>query len=295
MSMGQETRWTADGGSRCERDEAMRLRAIGVFDSGVGGLTVLKAIQARLPHERTVYLGDTARVPYGQRSAEVVIRYSADNARFLLGQDIKILVVACNTASALALASLREWLDIPVIGVIEPGARAAIAASQSGRIGVIGTRATVQSEAYQRALRDLRRDVDLCAVACPLFVPLAEEGWVDGDIARAVASRHLAAFEGFEMDTLVLGCTHYPLLKGAIAEVVGGRVTLVDSAEATALAVERLLCERGWDAPEGDGDASANRHRCFVTDQPEIFASVGARFLGRALPVVERVRLAEQA
>ena len=292
MSMGQETRRGEEKGGR---DEAMRRRAIGVFASGVGGLTVLKAIQARLPCERTVYLGDTARVPYGQRSAEVVIRYSADNARFLLGQDIKILVVACNTASALALASLRASLDIPVIGVIEPGARAAIAASQSGRIGVIGTRATVQSEAYQRALRGLRRDVELCAVACPLFVPLAEEGWVEGDIARAVAARHLSAFAGFEMDALVLGCTHYPLLKGAIAEVVGSGVALVDSAEATAEAVEALLHERGWAAPAGEAGEMAARHRCFVTDQPEIFAAVGARFLGRSLPVVERVRLSEWA
>lgn len=273
-------------------DQAMRLKAIGVFDSGVGGLTVLKAIHARLPHERTAYLGDTARVPYGQRSPEVVIRYCIDNARFLLEQDLKMLVVACNTASAIALDVLREMIDIPVIGVIEPGAEAAIAATKGGRIGIIGTRGTVKSEAYQVALRKARGDVALRAIACPLFVPLAEEGWTHGAIARQIAARYLDGFAGFDMDTLVLGCTHYPLIRDAIAEVLGAGVTLVDSAEATAQAAANLLAARGWSAPS-PAATDAPRHRCFVTDQPELFAEVGARFLGRPLPEVERVRFPE--
>lgn len=268
---------------------AMRRKAIGVFDSGVGGLTVLKAIHARLPGERTAYLGDTARVPYGPRSPEVVIRYCIDNARFLLKQDLKLIVVACNTASALALGVLRKMLDIPVIGVIEPGAAAAIAATQSGRIGIIGTRGTVKSGAYQSALRKVRGDIELRAVACPLFVPLAEEGWTDGAIAREIAARYLDGFADFDMDTLVLGCTHYPLLSGAIAEVLGPGVALVDSAEATAQAVQELLEGRGWSSPPLSAAEAPLRHLCFVTDQPKLFAEVGARFLGRPLPEVERI------
>lgn len=274
-------------------EQAMRRKAIGVFDSGVGGLTVLKAIHAHLPSERTAYLGDTARVPYGPRSPEVVIRYCIDNARFLLKQDLKLLVIACNTASAMALGALREMLDIPVLGVIEPGAEAAIAATQSGRIGIIGTRGTVKSNAYQSALRKACDGVELRAIACPLFVPLAEEGWTDGAIARQIAARYLDGFAGFDMDTLVLGCTHYPLLSQAIADVLGSGVALVDSAEATAQAVGRLLAERGWTAPCPSTATSLPRHLCFVTDQPDLFAEVGERFLGRPLPEVEQIRFPE--
>ncbi|MDR0965429.1 MAG: glutamate racemase [Myxococcales bacterium] len=264
----------------------MGRKAIGVFDSGVGGLTVLKAIHARLPHERTAYLGDTARVPYGSRSPEVVIRYCIDNARFLLRQDLKLLVVACNTASAVALGVLRKMLDIPVLGVIEPGARAAIAATKNGRVGIIGTHGTVKSGAYQSALRRRRGNIELRAMPCPLLVPLAEEGWIDGDIARLIAARYLANFDGFDMDTLVLGCTHYPLLREAIRGVLGEGVTLIDSAEVMAEEVEELLTHRGWRAPVLDPPP---HHHYFVTDRPELFAEVGARFLGKPLPDVERI------
>jgi glutamate racemase len=262
----------------------MNEKAIGVFDSGVGGLTVLKALRLRLPFESTVYLGDTARVPYGTKSAEVVTRYSLANARFLMRQEIKLLVVACNTASARSLGALREQLPIPVVGVIEPGATAAALVTR-GRVGVIGTPGTISSGAYQAALARHRPDAVLLARACPLFVPLAEEGWTEGEVVDLVARRYLRDFATFEADTLVLGCTHYPLLKQAIARAVGEQVRLVDSAEATAEAVEALLAAHGLAAPAG----APVQHRCFVTDLPERFAEVGARFLERPIERAELV------
>jgi glutamate racemase len=262
-------------------------RAIGVFDSGVGGLTVLKALMERLPHESTLYLGDTARVPYGTKSAEVVTRYSLKNAEFLISREIKLLVVACNTASAAALPQLSKELNVPVLGVIEPGAQAAAALSRTGHIGVIGTPGTIRSGAYQRALEAARPGVTVKGKPCPLFVPLAEEGWLHGDVPRLVAREYLAEFAHNGVDTLVLGCTHYPLLKDAIAEVVGDRVKLVDSAEATAAAAAALLETRGMLAPAGPG----TQHRYFVTDVPDRFVEVGARFLGRRIDSAEQVDL----
>lgn len=260
-------------------------RAIGVFDSGVGGLTVLKALMARLPTESTVYLGDTARVPYGTKSGEVVTRYSLRNADFLVEQGIKLLVVACNTASAVALPALSEALDVPVLGVIEPGAREAVARSRGGGIGVIGTPGTIRSGAYQRALAQARPGVQVQAKACPLFVPLAEEGWVTGAVPREVARTYLAELAGSGIDTLVLGCTHYPLLREVIAEALGPSVTLVDSAEATAEAAALLLEERG----ERAQGTEAPRHSYFVTDVPERFVEIAARFLGRPVAAAEQV------
>ena len=262
----------------------MNQKAIGVFDSGVGGLTVLKALMDRLPGESTVYLGDTARLPYGTKSPEVVTRYSLASARFLMQQEIKLLVVACNTASSVSLPALHEELSIPVLGVIEPGARAAAQAS-AGRIGIIGTPGTIASGAYQAALQERRPGLFLEARACPLFVPLAEEGWVEGEVVEAVARKYLADFAPAHIDTLVLGCTHYPLLKGAIARVMGEKVALVDSAEATAESVAALLAEKGLLAPAG----ARVLHRYFVTDLPERFAEVGARFLKRPIEKAELV------
>ncbi len=254
---------------------------IGIFDSGVGGLTVQRAILEALPGLDTVYLGDTARVPYGTKSPEVVTQYSLRNARLLVRQDVDMLVVACNTASAVALPALRHEFDVPVLGVVEPGARAAVRATRSGRVGVIGTPSTVASGAYQRALDAARPGLEVVARACPLFVPLAEEGWTDAgdDVVEAVARRYLAPFAAAGVDTLVLGCTHYPLLKGAIARVLPG-VTLVDSAEAIAAEVAVQL------APAPGRRAE---HRFFVTDTPDRFLAVAERFLGRPVARAEQV------
>lgn len=264
---------------------------IGVFDSGVGGLTVLKALLKRLPNEHTIYLGDTARVPYGTKSAEVVTRYSVKNADFLVSRGVKLLVVACNTASAVALPALRARLSIPVIGVIDPGAEAAARRTKSGRVGVIGTQGTIRSGAYQRALLAARPDAEVQVQPCPMFVPLAEEGWLEGEVPRLVAREYLSRFraEGTEepIDTLVLGCTHYPLLAEVIAEVVGPGVSLVDSAEATADAVQSLLTASGQLAA-ASGSAE---HAFFTTDAPERFVEVGARFLGQAISRAEQLDL----
>lgn len=261
--------------------------AIGVFDSGVGGLTVLKALIERLPMESTVYLGDTARVPYGTKSGEVVTRYSLKNAELLLEHGIKLLVVACNTASAVALPALREKLPIPVIGVIEPGAAAAVAKTRTGQVAVIGTPGTIRSGAYQRALMSHRKDLSVTVKACPMFVPLAEEGWTSGEVPRLVAQEYLTGFVTPGIDTLVLGCTHYPLLAGVIAEIVGPQVTLIDSAQATAQHVAQVLGERDLLKTQL---ATVERH-FFVTDVPERFVEVGARFLGRPLSGARQVDL----
>ena len=248
------------------------MATIGIFDSGVGGLTVQRAVLEALPDVDTVYLGDTARVPYGTKSAETVTLYSLRNARVLLDQGIDLLVVACNTASAVALPALRAALPVPVLGVVEPGARAAARATRTGRVGVIGTPGTVASGAYQRAIAATRPGAVVVARACPLFVPLAEEGWTDPDdeIVRGVVHRYLAPLRGEAIDTLVLGCTHYPLLRAAIAAELPG-VALVDSAETVAAEVRALL----------PGARGQGRHRFFVTDTPERFLAVAGRFLGR--------------
>ena len=257
------------------------MATIGIFDSGVGGLTVQKAIIEHLPGLDTVYLGDTARVPYGTKSPEVVTQYSLRNARFLLEAGIDLLVVACNTASAVALPALRAELPVPVLGVVEPGARAAARASESGRIGVVGTEGTVASGAYQRAIREARPGAEVVSRACPLLVPLAEEGWTEpGDeIVRAVVRRYLAPLAEAHIDALVLGCTHYPLLRGAIAAELPG-VALVDSGEAIAGEVEARV---GASADPGGA------HRFFVTDTPARFLRVARRFLGTDVASAEQV------
>lgn len=258
-------------------------RAIGVFDSGVGGLTVLSALFRHLPEEGLVYLGDTARVPYGTRSPEVVVRYALNNARTLLSKaELKLLVVACNTASAVALEALREALPIPVVGVIEPGARAALSATRGGTIAVLGTAGTVRSEAYPKALRRLGHEGEVVGRACPLLVPLVEEGWTSGEVVDRILDRYLEDLPA-DTDTAVLGCTHYPLLRDAIAEAFarrrGGPVTVVDGAEVTALEVKALLDEAGRRAEE-----EAPVRRFFVTDAPEQMAALAPRFLGQEIP-----------
>jgi len=259
---------------------------IGIFDSGVGGLTVYRAIHEQCPEEDLIYLGDTARLPYGTKSKETVVRYSMKNVEFLLQRGIKLLVIACNTASALALDEIREAVDIPVIGVVEPGAQAAAETTRGGAIGVIATESTISSGAYDRAIRALRPNARISSRACPLFVPLAEEGWIDNLVAHEAARLYLEPFRFEGIDTLVLGCTHYPLLRDTIAEAVGPAVTLVDSAAEAALAVhEKLqLQENRRISTWGSGE----KH-FFVTDDSDRFRRVAERFLGAEIEQLEKV------
>ena len=257
---------------------------VGVFDSGIGGLTVAAAIMAALPHERVTYLGDTARVPYGPKSPETVIRYSRQIATWLVEQGVKAIVVACNTATAHALEVLQAECPVPVIGVVQPGARAAVAATRNRHVGVIGTSGTINSGAYARAIAALAPGVVVTGCACPLFVPLVEEGWLDEPATRLVADRYLAPMRDAGVDTLVLGCTHYPLLAPVIAAVVGSGVTLVDSAAETAIALRNVLRERDIAASAAGAPPV---HRFVATDAPDTFRRVGQRFIGPVLDVVE--------
>ena len=269
---------------------------IGIFDSGVGGLTVYRALHERLPNERFVYLGDTARVPYGTKSLGTVERYAVENAKFLAAHGIKMLVVACNTASALALPAIRKAVNVDVVGVIEPGARAAIAIASDKRIGVIATEATVQSHAYRQAISSVDKAAEVIERACPLFVSLAEEGWSDTTVARDVARQYLTGLNQQTISALVLGCTHYPILRDVISETVGNGVSLIDSGEATAAEVKTLLKQSGLT----HSDTSAlyeERHLCddldhfYVTDAASRFAKVAERFLGVAPTVLEAVEI----
>jgi glutamate racemase len=258
-------------------------RPIGVFDSGMGGLTVLRALVARLPHERFVYLGDTARLPYGTKSAETVQAYALQATRLLLDQGVKMLVIACNTASAVALHLLREaWQPVPVIGVIEPGARAGVAATRNRRIAVIATEGTVKGGAYARAIQRLMEDAEIVQQPCQVFVALAEEGWTKSPATLAAVEHYLGPlFRGASApDTLVLGCTHFPVLAEAIRQIVGSEVALVDSAETTAAAVSEALAAAGI---ESKGPTGERAMRILATDSPERFARVGAVFLGRGI------------
>lgn len=270
--------------ARHPREGDAREQPIGIFDSGIGGLTVVQALMRMLPRESLIYLGDTARYPYGTKSADVVRRYSIENTEFLIERKIKALVVACNTSSAIAGTTLNERFPIPVVGVIEPGAAAAVRATRKGKVGVIATDATITSGEYTRALRRLRRDLEIYTRACPLFVPLAEEGWVDNNVASNVAQIYLSSLRHSGIDTLVLGCTHYPLLHEVIAATMGPQVTLVDSATATAAAVRDTLEREGLLRKRGRGGASF-----FVTDAPERFIKVGSRFLGAHLDSAVRL------
>jgi glutamate racemase len=269
---------------------------IGIFDSGVGGLTVYSALHERLPNERFVYLGDTARVPYGTKSLATVERYAVENSRFLQAHGIKLLVVACNTASALALPAIRKAVQVPVMGVIEPGSRAAVEIAGQEKIGVIATEATVQSHAYARAIAAIASGVEVVERACPLFVSLAEEGWANSDVARAVAQDYLSEFRKTPIGALVLGCTHYPILRDVISETVGANVNLIDSGAATARDVETLLEKSNLTHDEPLG-VYQERRLCddldhfYVTDAAERFAKVAERFLGSAPSILEAVEI----
>jgi glutamate racemase len=260
-------------------------RPIGVFDSGIGGLTVAREIFSLLPNESVVYFGDTARVPYGPKSPATVLRYSREAAAFLMSKDIKALVIACNTATAHAAEALSKDLPVPVIGVVEPGARTAARSTQSGRIGVIGTAGTIASGAYDLAVRRLVNDARVYAQPCPLFVPLIEEGWQNHDATRLVANEYLAPLHEVDIDVLILGCTHYPLLASVIQDVLGDSVRLVDSAHETAIELRQLLKDR----MQLRSDTSQPDHLFYASDSPMRFREVGSRFLGGKVLQVEKV------
>jgi glutamate racemase len=264
---------------------------VGVFDSGIGGLTVARAIRQRLPHESTIYLGDTARVPYGPKSPETVRRYAREILDWLLEQEVKAVVVACNTVTAHALDDLRARSPVPVIGVIEPGARAAARMSARGRVGVIGTAGTIASGAYPRALWQVRPELEVVDQACPLFVPLVEEGWFDHEATHLVAEEYLAPVRAADVDALVLGCTHYPMLKPLLRRIVGDGVELIDSADETAAELAAVLDRLGLAARAG----SHTSHRWVATDDAARFARVGALFMGSELDQVEIVDLTGDA
>jgi glutamate racemase len=258
---------------------------IGVFDSGLGGLTVVKALIEDLPGESIVYFGDTARVPYGTKSKATIVRFSLENVEFLLRFGVKCIVIACNTSSSWALPTLRKYFKVPIIGVIRPGALAAVRATRNKRVGVIGTNATIHSGAYEAAIKRIDPSVQVFSATCPLFVPLVEEGWLNGAISRSVAEIYLSPLKRRGIDTLILGCTHYPLLAKTIQQVLGPDVALVDSARQTAVEVRGVLLG-------SDALIAANghpRYRFFVTDDPAYFNRVGHRFLSQVTGSVERV------
>jgi glutamate racemase len=256
---------------------------IGVFDSGMGGLTVVAELIRQLPHESIIYFGDTARVPYGPKSPDTVLRYSREITSYLKGEGVKAVVVACNTATAHALPTLRAEYDMPIVGVIEPGARAAAAATKTKRVGVIGTAGTIKSGAYEKEIMKLLPDAEVTAQACALFVPLVEEGWTDSEPTRAIARNYLAPLVSAEVDTLVLGCTHYPLMKTVIGNVVGRDVRLIDSAHETARETAEVLRATGLD----NTSPNEARYRFIASDAPDTVLSLGERFLGSSIDRVE--------
>ncbi len=252
-------------------------RPIGVFDSGVGGLTVVKELIRQLPQEDIVYFGDTARVPYGIKSKETVVKFSIENILFLLEQNVKLICVACNTASSFALPEIRNYFKVPIVGVIGPGAKEAVYATQNKRIGVIGTQGTIKSKTYEFEIKQLDPKIKVTALACPLFVPFVEEGWLSGNVVVDVAKTYLKPLKDAGVDTVILGCTHYPLLRPVIRKVLGAQITLIDSAKQVAMEVKKALSQDGNLARNGKG-----KHEYYVSDNPEWFSSIAARFLGES-------------
>lgn len=264
-------------------------KPIGVFDSGIGGLTVVKRLSSVLPEENIIYFGDTARVPYGSKSNSTVIEYSIQDAKFLMYKNVKAIVVACNTASATALKELKEQFSVPVIGMIEPGAQAAVDTTKNGRIGIIGTRATINNKAYSRGIHKLKPSVKVFERACPLFVPLAEEGWIDHESTRLIANEYLKELREKKIDTLVLGCTHYPLLSGVIQEVMGDSVTLIDSGVASAEIVKHELDRHNLHTNR----FSLGHQEFYVSDIPSKFKELAELFLSKPVEQVHKIDLEE--
>ncbi len=269
-----------------------RIGPVGIFDSGIGGLTVVRELRRLLPQEDLVYLGDVARFPYGTKSAETITRFALEDASFLTRRAARAVVVACHSASSVALPELERRLSVPVIGVVEPGARALVTATRRGRVGVIGTDATIRAGAYQRALKKIEPKVEVVARATPLLVALAEEGWVDGPVTEAVCRRYLADLVEEGIDALLLGCTHFPLLEPVIARVVGERVKVVDSAAATAAAVAAVVGQERRETRSTNSEG--RRLKVYLTDLSPGFETVGSRFLGAPIEDVVRVSLSEE-
>lgn len=261
------------------RSQSSQTNPIGVFDSGIGGLTVVGALMKRLPHENIVYFGDTARVPYGPKSPQVVREYAAQDTDFLVGKNVKMVVVACNTVSSVALDIVMKHSRVPVVGVILPGARAAVAATKKRKVGVIGTAGTITSDAYAYNIRQFDRSVEVVSKACPLFVPLVEEGWLEHSATDIIAKEYLFPLKLAKVDTLVLGCTHYPLLRETINKVFNNEITLIDSGEETAAEVEDVLREHDLKNPS----TIKGNIEYFVSDIPAKFLEIGERFLGKKL------------
>jgi glutamate racemase len=261
------------------------MSAIGVFDSGVGGLTVVKELIRQLPYENIIYFGDTARVPYGIKSKETVIRFSIENILFLLKQDVKLICIACNTVSSVALPVIKSHFRVPIVGVISPGVREAVYATQNKRIGVIGTRGTIKSRSYEKEIKQLDPKILVTAVACPLFVPFAEEGWLKGKVVLDVARTYLKPLKRACVDTVILGCTHYPLLKPVIKEVLGKKVILIDSAKQVAIEVKKILASEGL----LNKASRCGSPKFYVSDNPEWFSGLAKRFLGKSARGVKRV------
>lgn len=263
----------------------MKKQPIGIFDSGVGGLTVFKEIRKQFPKEDIVYFGDTARVPYGPKSKNTVIEYSIQNTRFLIQQNAKLIVIACNTSSSVAINVLREMFDVPVIGVIEPGAESAIRKTENYKIGVIGTDGTVNSNAYQNAIKTMKLESEVYSQACPLFVSLAEEGWENHQAAHIVAKEYLSSLLKHDIDTLVLGCTHFPILKETIQQTVGEKIQLVDSAIAVAEKLKSLISE--------DKSSLYGEDHFYVSDNEEKFRKIASKILEKNVETLEKVNLGE--
>ncbi len=270
----------------------LREAPIGVFDSGVGGLTVAREIMRQIPKERIVYFGDTARVPYGTKSRDTVIRYSRQIVRFLKTRNVKAIVIACNTASAYALETLRAELDLPIIGVVKPGARVAARASTGGNIGVIGTEATVGSHIYRDYIQSLRPEARVCEKACPLFVSLVEEGWLKDPVTEAVAQRYLQEMKERQVDTLILGCTHYPLIRSTVGKVMGENAVLVNPAYETAIELRELLKREEMDN-QGHNKTEENPYEFFVSDAAERFKAFANSILPFDITSTRQINIEE--
>ncbi|QCX33408.1 glutamate racemase [Caloramator sp. E03] len=260
-------------------------RAVGVFDSGIGGLTVVKEIMKILPNEDIIYFGDTARVPYGSKSTETITKFSFQNTRFLMSMNVKAIVVACNTASALSLEKLQDEFKIPIIGVIEPGANMAVKATLTNRIGIIGTEGTIGSRAYEKAIKKLKPEAELFAYPCPLFVPIVEEGWAQTEVSLLVAKEYLKPLRQLNIDTLVMGCTHYPLLTNVVSEVMGKSVKLINPAEATAAKLKEILYANNL---QNNINKEGN-YKYYVSDNPGRFSTVGGRFLNSDITEIIKI------